>query len=135
LEAIAPFTVDKRDVIFKSKIPRDPLGPSKMQKVTPGPTKYDPHKDLKDMKQLQGRNIGSFGQTAERDSLIKRDIAKAPFGDPTYVTSPSPDHYYVNEAQEKKRQGILHQVGSSLGVPESNMTNSFYSPVQRDFMD
>ena len=32
MDLIAPFTVDKRDVTFKSKILRDPLGPSKMQK-------------------------------------------------------------------------------------------------------
>lgn len=31
LDQIAPFTVDKRDVTYKSKIPRDPLGPTKMQ--------------------------------------------------------------------------------------------------------
>jgi hypothetical protein len=29
LEEIHPFVVDKRDTIFKSKIMRDPLGPSK----------------------------------------------------------------------------------------------------------
>lgn len=48
-----------------------------------------------------------------------------PFGDPTYANSPSPDKYHVNEYTEKKKLGVLQQVGSSLGVPEINMTNSF----------
>ena len=52
-----------------------------------------------------------------------------PYGDPTYTKSPSPDKYYINEVAEKKKQGILQQVGSSLGVPDNVMTNSFYSPV------
>jgi hypothetical protein len=101
LDLIAPFTVDKRDVTYKSKIPRDPLGPTKMQKITPGPTKYDPKQISKAL--TQGRNFAQFGSNAERNSLIKRDMATMPYGDPTYANSPSPDKYHINETTEKKK--------------------------------
>lgn len=123
LDQIAPFTVDKRDVTFKSKIPRDPLGPSKLTQLIPGPTQYDPEKPQKAL--LQGRNFAQFGTNAERNNLIKRDMARMPFADPTYANSPSPDKYHPNEVSEKKKLGVLQQVGSSLGVPDINMTNSF----------
>jgi hypothetical protein len=42
LEEIAPFTIDKRDAIFKSNQGRDPLGASKDELAGPGPTLYDP---------------------------------------------------------------------------------------------
>jgi hypothetical protein len=94
-----------------------------MQKITPGPTKYDPKQISKAL--TQGRNFAQFGSNAERNSLIKRDMATMPYGDPTYANSPSPDKYHMNETTEKKKQGVLQQIGSSLGPPDVNMTNSF----------
>jgi len=52
-------------------------------------------------------------------------MATMPYGDPTYANSPSPDKYHINETTEKKKQGVLQQIGSSLGPPDVNMTNSF----------
>jgi hypothetical protein len=42
LEEIAPFTIDKRDTIFKSTQGRDPLKPSKNSLQNPGPGHYNP---------------------------------------------------------------------------------------------
>ena len=49
-----PFSVDKRDMAYKSQISRDPLKPNREQRANPGPTAYDPEKPKRDL--LQGRN-------------------------------------------------------------------------------
>lgn len=42
LEEIFPFSIDKRDVAYKSKIERDPCKPSKDMVANPGPGHYNP---------------------------------------------------------------------------------------------
>lgn len=118
---------------FKSKQVRDPLKPNREQRNSQGPAGYDPSKPQKDV--FQGRNFAQFGSNAERNSLIKRNVAISPFGDPTSVQGPSPNKYFVNANEESKKQNILQQVGSSLGMPDPNQTNAFQSPTQRDFLD
>jgi hypothetical protein len=113
-----PFTVDKRDMSYKSKLPRDPLRPTREQHNSPGPAGYDPSKPQKDIS--QGRNFAQFGSNAERNSLIRRNVAIMPYGDPTHLQSPSPNKYFVNAQEEGKKQTILQQVGSSLGMPDPN---------------
>lgn len=42
LEAMQPFTQDKRDMSFKSTIKRDPLKPGRERHLNPGPAAYSP---------------------------------------------------------------------------------------------
>jgi hypothetical protein len=51
LEKVAPFTVDKRDMSFKSKVRRDPMEPSREVKATPVPGAYNPEKPKRDLTQ------------------------------------------------------------------------------------
>jgi hypothetical protein len=101
--------------------------------LSPGPAVYNPAKPSKEL--LQGRNYAQFGTNAARDNLIQRNVANSPFTNPTSLKGPSPDKYQPNEHSSKQKDTILQQVGSSFGSPEQKMSNSFYSPVLRDFMD
>ena len=56
---------------------------------------------------LQGRNFAQFGSNAERNDLIRRNIAIMPYGDPTHLQSPSPDNYFANEKVETKKRQVL----------------------------
>jgi len=51
LEKCQPFTVDKRDMSFKSKVGRDPMDPPKNVKETPIPGAYCPDKPRPDLTQ------------------------------------------------------------------------------------
>ena len=133
LESMQPFAIDKRDMSYKSQIRRDPLKPNKEQALSPGPAVYNPEKPSKDL--LQGRNYAQFGTNAARDSLLQRNAQSSPFTNPTGVKGPAPDKYQPNEGSTKQKDTILQQVGSSFGSPEQKMSNSFYSPVLREFMD
>ena len=94
---------------------------------------YCPEKPKTDL--TQSRNYKHFGANAARSNLILRNVARNPFSDPTNSKSPAPGHYQKNDVLEKKRQDVLQSVGSSIGAPEVNMTNSFYSPLKRDFFE
>jgi hypothetical protein len=59
------------------------LHPNKEQYLNPGPAVYDPKKPDKDL--LQGRNFAQFGTNAERNDLIRRNVAIMPYGDPTHL--------------------------------------------------
>lgn len=73
LEKVAPFTVDKRDMSFKSKVTRDPMEPSKEVKATPSPGAYNPLLPKRDL--TQSKNYQQFGSSVERKPLIGRDIS------------------------------------------------------------
>lgn len=133
LEKIQPFTVDKRDMSFKSKVPRDAMEPTKQQKATPIPGTYCQDKLKQDI--TQSKNYQQFGSTSERVCLIGRDAAVQPFTDPTNTKVPAPDTYQKNETTHKKKQAVLQSVGSSIGAGEQNMTSSFISPIKRDMLD
>lgn len=51
LEKCQPFTVDKRDMSFKSKVGRDPMDPPRHVKETPIPGAYCPDKPRPDLTQ------------------------------------------------------------------------------------
>ena len=123
LDDVAPFTIDKRDAIYKSSIKRDPLGPSKDKSVSPGPGSYNPTKPERPT--LVVREKTNFGSNTERESLLHRDITQMPFGDPTNLKNPSPQKYQKNEKMMTKKNQILSKLGSSLGIPEMNMSTSF----------
>ena len=73
VEDMQPFTLDKRDMAYKSRIPRDPLGPKKDKKVSPGPGHYDLEINMRNT--LVIRNQTNFGSDMIRESLIHRNIA------------------------------------------------------------
>ena len=127
-----PFTVDKRDMTFKSTITRDPLHPTRDIYHNPGPGAYNPKKPEGKIILGSQRAKPNFGSNAPRTDLIARDMAVAPFGDPTNRASPSPDKYQQNKKAEKQKNIVLQTVGSSMGVPDLAMTNSFVNTVQRD---
>jgi hypothetical protein len=117
---------------FKSSIMRDPLHPCKDVYHNPGPGSYNPKKPENKMVIGSQRAKPNFGSNAIRNDLIARDMAVAPYGDPTNRMSPSPDKYQQNKKAEQKKNIVLQTVGSSMGVPELPMTNSFINTVQRD---
>ena len=88
-----PFTVDKRDVTFKSSIKRDPLYPGKDKQNSPGPGSYNPKSPVNKIAQGSQRKKPNFGSNAVRNDLIGRDNTHAPFTDPTHNKSPSPSLY------------------------------------------
>ena len=88
LEEIAPFTVDKRDVTYKSKLARDTILPSKDKMKQPGPGHYNPNSSTGMV--LKGTTTAGFGSIAPRDTMVMRDIGSNPFKDPTHRMSPSP---------------------------------------------
>ena len=51
LEKMQPFTVDKRDMSYKSKVVRDPMEPTKAQKLSPIPGTYSTDKPKRDLTQ------------------------------------------------------------------------------------
>ena len=78
---------------FKSSIMRDPLHPCKDVYHNPGPGSYNPKKPENKMVIGSQRAKPNFGSNAIRNDLIARDMAVAPYGDPTNRMSPSPDKY------------------------------------------
>lgn len=91
MELISPFTIDKRDMAYKSKMVRDALMPSKDLQRAPGPGHYNPGMSTGLI--LKGTNSAGFGGLAPRDTLLLRDVAVNPFKDPTHRKSPSPQKY------------------------------------------
>ena len=75
---------------FKSRIQRDPLKPGKEKFLNPGPAAivYDNNHIFNTKKKtqlVQVRTDFNFGSSAERNDLIRRDVALMPFGDPTHL--------------------------------------------------
>ena len=82
-----------------------------------------------------GRQKQNFGANAPRDSLLNRNVAQNPFGDPTSRKSPSPQKYQQNMPKIKAKNNILSKVGSSIGVQDELMNSTFQSRVDRNVMD
>jgi hypothetical protein len=116
LEEIAPFTIDKRDAVFKSNKGRDPLKPSKDAELNPGPGHYNPVKPKNEI--IKNHPFNNFGSNAPRETLIGRDIMMNPFQDGSNKQNPSPVKYQINPEKKKQKINILAKVGSSLGVVE-----------------
>ena len=91
LDEMVPFSVDKRDMTFKSRLPRDPLAPTKHQNSVPPPASYELDKPIGSP--AVSKAYANFGSTAKRDDLIRRDVAIMPFGDPTSLKGPAPVAY------------------------------------------
>ena len=73
---------------YKSNVGRDPMAPSKEVLLKPGPGQYDPKKPVN--KLIRGKVKENFGTSAARDNLLFRDVAVAPFNNPSNMDNPSP---------------------------------------------
>ena len=65
----------------------------KVRERSPGPAQYEPGEPTYI---LQGQSESIFGSQAERDDLIRRDLEKSPFKNPTKLESPCPDTYNLH---------------------------------------
>ena len=63
---------------------------------SPGPAQYEPGEPTYI---LQGQAEAIFGTQAERDDLIRRDLEKSPFKNPTKLDGPPPDTYNMHSNQ------------------------------------
>lgn len=65
----------------------------KVRERSPGPAQYEPTEPV----YIQsGQAEAIFGTQADRDDLIRRDLERSPFKNPTKLDGPSPDSYSLH---------------------------------------